>query len=396
MLKAKKPLTSIDLFTGGGGLALGVSRAGFHHLALVELNPAARQTLDLSRTLVPEMRDWPSVGLDDIRGNEAELSRFEGVDLLSAGPPCQPFSRAGKHRGPLDDRNLFPSTLEVIRRTHPRAVILENVRGLLRPGFAPYVEYLRDQLRLPDVAPKSGETWVEHGRRISTTGQRGTNQSVRYRVSTHVLNAADFGTPQKRVRAFLVALREDVGVEAPSIRPSHSLEALLRAQWVEGDYWLKDHPNASASARRAIQNKLRPNEELLIPGFVDERWRTVRDAIHDLPDPPESLKTIAPANHVSIAGARRYPGHTGSNYDEPAKTVKAGDHGVPGGENMLVCENNTVRYFTVRELARLQDFPDSMSFSGTWGQCVRQIGNATPVNLAKAVSEAVHRLLIED
>src|SRR5262249_52301822 len=99
------------------------------------------------------------------------------------------------------------------------------------------------------------------------------------------------------------------------------------------------------------------------------------------------------ANHVGNPGARSYPGHTGSPYDEPAKTLKAGDHGVPGGENMLRHDDGTVRYFTVREAARLQGFPDDYVFHGAWCEGFRELGNAVPVGLAHVVALRVRQLL---
>jgi DNA (cytosine-5)-methyltransferase 1 len=122
-----------------------------------------------------------------------------------------------------------------------------------------------------------------------------------------------------------------------------------------------------------------------------EPWRTVRDAISDLPDPIGHKNEIP--NHRYIPGARVYPGHTGSPLDEPAKTLKAGDHGVPGGENMLVYPNGKVRYFTVRESARLQTFPDDFIFEGTWGEAMRQLGNAVPVKLGQIIANSVKERL---
>ncbi|MGA3304360.1 MAG: DNA cytosine methyltransferase, partial [Methylovirgula sp.] len=92
-------------------------------------------------------------------------------------------------------------------------------------------------------------------------------------------------------------------------------------------------------------------------------------------------------------GARSYPGHTGSPLDEPAKALKAGVHGVPGGENMLRKPDGSVRYFTVRESARLQTFPDGYEFMGSWSETMRQLGNAVPVELARLVGEDVARYL---
>jgi DNA (cytosine-5)-methyltransferase 1 len=117
-------------------------------------------------------------------------------------------------------------------------------------------------------------------------------------------------------------------------------------------------------------------------------WRTVRDALAGLPEPAPRADGRFP-DHVLMPGARPYPGHTGSPLDRPAKTLKAGDHGVPGGENMLVRPDGSVRYFTVREAARLQTFPDDFVFSGAWSESMRQIGNAVPVALARAVADTV-------
>jgi DNA (cytosine-5)-methyltransferase 1 len=123
-----------------------------------------------------------------------------------------------------------------------------------------------------------------------------------------------------------------------------------------------------------------------------EPWLTVRDAISDLPDPEQRPNSNIP-NHVFIRGARSYPGHTGSPLDAPAKTLKAGDHGVPGGENMLARIDGSIRYFTVREAARLQTFPDEYIFSGGWSESMRQLGNAVPVRLAETVAKSVAQTL---
>jgi DNA (cytosine-5)-methyltransferase 1 len=116
--------------------------------------------------------------------------------------------------------------------------------------------------------------------------------------------------------------------------------------------------------------------------------------IGDLPDPEYSPKESSGyANHNFQAGARSYAGHTGSPTDEPAKTLKAGVHGVPGGENMLVRPDGSIRYFTVRESARLQTFPDEFLFHGSWTETMRQLGNAVPVKLAEIVARSVRAKL---
>jgi len=119
-------------------------------------------------------------------------------------------------------------------------------------------------------------------------------------------------------------------------------------------------------------------------------WCTTRDAFADLPDPEWDIRKSAEYhNHRFQPGARSYPGHTGSLLDEPAKTLKAGVHGVPGGENMLLRPDGSVRYFTVRESARLQTFPDEFRLHGSWSEAMRQLGNAVPVDLANVIAKNV-------
>lgn len=136
-------------------------------------------------------------------------------------------------------------------------------------------------------------------------------------------------------------------------------------------------------------NKLK--ETLFPPG--EKAWRTVRDALMDMPDPRvKEAKEFF--NHCFQDGARTYKGHTGSPIDLPAKTLKAGSHGVPGGENMMVIPNGTTRYFTVRESARLQTFPDGYVFPGSWTEAMRQLGNAVPVTLARHIFSSVAECIL--
>jgi DNA (cytosine-5)-methyltransferase 1 len=144
----------------------------------------------------------------------------------------------------------------------------------------------------------------------------------------------------------------------------------------------RNRPTLSPKLERRIA-RLRDEDK-----FVGLPWVTVRDAISDLPDPRENPRNGVP-NHVFNPGARSYPGHTGSPLDEPAKTLKAGDHGVPGGENMLLRPDGSIRYFTVREAARLQTFPDDYIFRGSWTETMRQLGNAVPVRLAEVMAQSV-------
>lgn len=183
---------------------------------------------------------------------------------------------------------------------------------------------------------------------------------------------------------FFIGFREDLGVNWNFPIPVFSQEALL---WdlLYGTYWDR-HKIAKKDWLRPKQKISRDERPVTLP------WRTVRDAISDIPDPelhPRKAAESMHSNHRFQPGARVYPGHTGSPYDEPAKTLKAGVHGVPGGENMLLRPDGSVRYFTVRECARLQTFSDDFLFHGSWTETMRQLGNAVPVELARVVGSDI-------
>ena len=143
-------MRSIELFAGAGGLAIGACRAGFHPAAVVEWDRAASNTLRHNRDAGLEpLATWPLIEAD-VR--DFSYAEFEGnVELLTGGPPCQPFSLGGKHRGKLDHRDMFPEVIRAVREVKPRAFIIENVRGLTRSAFAHYLEYIQLQLQFPDV-----------------------------------------------------------------------------------------------------------------------------------------------------------------------------------------------------------------------------------------------------
>ena len=117
---------------------------------------------------------------------------------------------------------------------------------------------------------------------------------------------------------------------------------------------------------------------------------TIADVIGRLPD---ARRDNGLGDHVFVGGAREYPGHTGSDYDKPSKTIKAGAHGVPGGENMIRFPDGSLRYMTVHEAKLIQTFPGDYRICGPWGEALRQIGNAVPVQLARLMGEQMKRAL---
>lgn len=381
-------MRAIELFAGAGGLAMGTSLAGFKHEAVVEWNRDACDTIrENKKRNVEIVSSWDRVIESDVRKIQWASEFQTEPELVAGGPPCQPFSLGGKHKAFNDARDMFPEAVRAVRELRPRAFIFENVKGLLRESFSSYFEYVTLQLTYPELTRKSGEDWPEHLARLERYHTQGNKQGLTYQVVWQLLNSANHGVPQKRERVFIVGFRRDLHVEWSFPNATHSQEALLWEQCASNEYW--DRHKVSKAERELA----RPNvkiKSLFKP--KSKPWRTVRDAICDLvpPGPEEALGVF---NHKLQPGARQYPGHTGSPLDEPAKTLKAGDHGVPGGENMLTLPSGGVRYFTVRESARLQTFPDNYLFHGSWSECMRQLGNAVPVTLANVVANSVKEAL---
>ena len=164
-------MTSIEICAGGGGQALGLEQAGFQHIALVEIEALACETLRLNRP------DWRIIQAD-VKNFSAK--EYKNVDLLAGGVPCPPFSIAGKQLGDLDERDLFPEALRIASECHPKAIVLENVRGILGQKFKEYRKLILKQL-----------------------------YSLGYQCDWRLLNASDFGVSQLRPRAVLIALKRE-------------------------------------------------------------------------------------------------------------------------------------------------------------------------------------------
>ncbi|MGX1309496.1 DNA (cytosine-5)-methyltransferase 1 [Amorphus suaedae] len=385
-------MKSIELFVGAGGLGIAASRAGFEPAAVIDWDKWACDTIRMNqaRGLEP-FTHWDVVQCD-VR--EFEFGNVSGpIDLVTGGPPCQPFSLGGRHKAYLDDRDMFPQAVRAVRTLQPRAFVFENVKGLTRSTFSSYLEYIRLQLRHPHLESHKQETWLDHLSRLEDYETAGISGDIEYNIVMRVLNAANYGVPQRRERIFIVGFRSDLAFDWHFPPETHSQDALLWSQWRSGEYWdlncvaTRDRPAAGSGASRAMRLDGPPSKDA---------WVTVREAISDLPDPEiQPELAVRYHDHRYMPGARSYPGHTGSPLDEPAKTLKAGVHGVPGGENMLRRPDGTLRYFTIRESARLQTFPDEMIFHGSWTETMRQLGNAVPSDLAFSVLSSVRDRLIQ-
>ena len=323
----------LELFSGCGGLAKGLELAGFEHCAFVEFNKWACKSLreNFNPTLVHET---------DVRN--FDFTSVGRVDVVAGGPPCQPFSLGGLARAHEDSRDMFPEAIRAIHELRPRAFVFENVKGLLRKSFSDYFSYIVLRLTFPDQTIAKGMSWREHLnelRRIDYSRYKGLKYAVQYKL----VNAVDYGIPQNRERVFIVGFRNDVSIDW---------------KWPE-----------ETSERKTIAQTIGHIQSITPSAF--------------------------PEDHKIISGAREYPGHSGSDYNAPSKTIKAGAHGVPGGENMIRFPDGTLRYMTVHEAKLIQTFPPDYVISGSWGEAMRQIGNAVPVLLAEKMGRSVLRALGE-
>ena len=373
---------------------MGIAEAGFRHLALIEIDRQACETIRQNQANGHKLvQDWPLYAMD-IR--EFDFSTVESnVDLLAAGVPCQPFSVGGRCLADRDSRDMFSEVIRAAERLRPKTILIENVRGLLRSRLREYLRYLTLAISSPTIARLHTTDWHDqmvYLRKHATTGD------LNYRVHILRINAADFGVPQYRERVLIVAFRSDIRKEWIPPKKTNGLDALVWAQCKTGSYWEKHGlgNRQSSLIGRRVTTRMRSLRESISPVETSlSPWRTVRDAIYGLPDPKPGGGAGNIPNHELKPGARPYKGHSGSILDEPAKTLKAGNHGVPGGENSLVLDSGEFRYFSVRECARLQTFPDDYVFSGSWSSSMRQVGNAVPVSLARVIAASIGKYLMD-
>ena len=376
-------MQSVELFSGCGGLALGMSRAGFSHALMAELDADAVATALFNRERqVEHVAEWP-VSRIDVR--EIDWAPYhDRLSAISGGPPCQPFGIGGKKKGHEDHRDMWPEVIRAVREARPQCFLFENVRNLAGPRFRSYLAWIVQSLQHPSELQGAREDHIAHLRRL-----RAVDRPAEYRVVWQLVNAADFGAPQTRHRVLIFGVRADLGFIPTPMTATHSRDRLLWDQHVTGEYW----------ARHGLRRRFAPEgpkveasiDRMLLSGTppVGRPWVTLRDAIAGLGEPNGR------DNHVFQPGARVYPGHTGSPLDQPAKALKAGDHGVPGGENMMVRDDGSVRYFTIREAARLVGLPDSYLFPRSWSESMRQLGNAVPSQLGEAAGRWLTKMLNE-
>ncbi|MBK6016682.1 DNA cytosine methyltransferase [Streptomyces sp. MBT53] len=417
----KQDRTGVELFAGAGGLAMAVHGAGFRPLLFNEFAPRACQTLEANgaklrgdEERIPEPGEpWPLVAGDV---QDLDMGYLLGrVDVLAGGPPCQPFSLGGIAKGDEDKRNMFPQMFKAMRQIRPKAVICENVVGLLRPSFKPYLDYILREMEMPFELRDPNTAWQKHDENlIDARRKAASDPSERYKVVMTRVNAADYGVPQIRHRIIIVAFREDLGVDIDQfeedVLPQYSEEALYRSM-LDDSYWERHDVDPRVRARAMA----RIPKDVPLDSDGSKPWRTFRDAIagidenegKPLPKIPwdrldrREYRAGGFTDHIGWPDARIYKGHTPNELDRPAKTVKAGVHGVPGGESVMLTDDLETpggttyrhRYMTVRETARVMTFPDDWKLEGPRGEKMRQLGNAVPVKLGAVFADAVAKAL---
>lgn len=339
-INAIKSFSSIELFAGAGGLALGLEKAGFEAILLNEFDKYACATLRQNRP------NWPILE-QDIRKVDFYSYRNK-VDFLSGGFPCQAFSYAGKGKGFNDIRGtMFFEFARAIQEVNPKVILGENVRGLLNH---------------------------DKGRTIATIKQ--TLIDLGYQlIEPRVLNAVNFRVPQKRERVFIVGIRKDLADKVsfnwpmPYYRPMTMTDALKAGELFDCDVPISE-------------GQIYPEHKKAVLDLVPQGgcWR-------DLPD--NVARAYMKKSYFLGGGrtgiARRLGWH------EPSLTLTCS----PAQNQTERCHPDETRPLRVREYARIQTFPDEWQFVGSMAQQYKQIGNAVPVNLAYAMGVQLRQLLLQ-
>ena len=325
--------TNIELFAGAGGLALGVEKAGFNTLGLIEFDKDAADTLKKNRP------NWNVINDDIANISCLDLEKYFSIkkgelDLLSGGAPCQAFSYAGKRLGLEDARGtLFYHYALFLEKLQPKMFLFENVRGLLTH---------------------------DHGKTYSTMLDIFTRAG--YTIDKQVLNAWNYGVPQKRERLITIGIRNDlVGKTEYRFPKAHSYKPVLRDV-------LFDCPDGPGVPYGEKKRKI---FELVPAGGY---WRDIDPAIAK-----EYMKSCWDMEGGRTGILRRM------SLDEPSLTVLTS----PSQKQTERCHPLEARPFTVRENARCQTFPDDWEFCGNVSAQYKQVGNAVPVNLAYDIAKEI-------
>ncbi len=370
-----KPIC-IGLFAGAFGLDLGLEKAGFQTVSVVEIDPDATKTIALNR---PDLAE--SAVSRDIQQVSAQTLLEEGgrvlglgrplhpgeVDLVTGGPPCQPFSTAGKRMSVGDPRgSLFKDFIRIIDAVQPRFFIMENVRGLLSAPIRhrPHCKRGSGYSQLePDELPGSALQVV-----------LAEMEYLGYTVAPpRLLDAADYGVPQNRTRVIFIASRDSEPVTIPF--PSHSKNGVAGLpKWCTLSEALTGLADLQPEYIPYAESRLK-YLRLLKAG---QNWRYL----------PDNLKQEAMGGAYKSGGGK-VGFYRRLSWDKPSPTITTSPH----QKATDMCHPEELRPLSVKECARIQTFPDDWVFYGSTASKYRQIGNAVPVLLGKAIGEHIHKLI---
>ncbi|MCA0353023.1 MAG: DNA cytosine methyltransferase [Chloroflexi bacterium] len=321
-------LQAIDLFAGAGGLSLGLTRAGWDVVAACEIDQSAAQTHHLN---------FPSTKLfGDVR--EIDFRAFKNIDLLAGGPPCQPFSVAGKQLAGSDGRDMIPEFIRAITEAQPKAFLLENVPGLIAAKNADYSQKIINQLN-----------------------------DLGYDLSIKKVNAADYGVAQKRERILFIGFKKKLDFQFPA--PTHGISA--PNPYINSSTVLIDVPDCEPNKAIVTYAKnpvLRPSPWAGM--LVNGQGRPINPNT-----PSQTIPATAGGNRTHIL-------------DPHGILLAYHQHLIQGGKP-YVGKVEGVRRLNIRESARIQSFPDSFEFLGSKSSQYAQIGNAVPPILAQVISAAI-------
>lgn len=351
---------TISLFSGAMGLDLGIEKVGFKIRVCLEKDKWAAQTIRANTSIPVIERDINDVHTDEILA-AAGIGR-QDVTLVIGGPPCQAFSTAGKQKGFADFRgNVMLQYLRVVRDILPEFFIMENVRGLqsakLNSVPAEYAEYEP----IKDVKGSAFHFMVAEFRKLG------------YSISHALLNAANYGVPEKRERIVVIGHR---GERVPIPSPTHSENGELGTKkWNTLRSCIGDMEHRTDLHYTELRKRSRPYMKILKEG---QNRRNL----------PEDMAMQAMGKAYFLSG-----GKTGFlrrlKFDEPSPTLVTS----PTMPATLLCHPIQLRPLSIEEYARIQQFPDSWTFNGRLETIYKQIGNAVPVGLGQAVGQQIMRFI---
>jgi len=327
----------IDLFSGAGGLSLGLESAGLSCVAAVELN------VDACETFAFRHRE---ATLHDLPIQKLNFARYQGISLMVGGPPCQPFSAGGKGLASTDARDMIPEFVRAVSEARPRVFLMENVPGLVGPTHRIYLN--QSLIKLSELG---------------------------YRVSFDVLNAAEYGIPQKRRRLIVVGLRDD-RTEFSFPRPSHGPRG--------------KEPFVSAGAALALVKTVQaPNESKVIYAKQPDLRPSPFDG-HLFNGGGRAIDLGAPS-HTVLASA----GGNKTHFLDLAEEVPGYHKHLMLGGSPRQGRLTGGRRLSIEESSALQTFPEGMHFSGSRSSQYAQIGNAVPPALGAVLGKALLKTLVD-